>query len=151
MSLSRFFYNEPFLAMRQFDRFFDDALRGRVVPMQGGSGSMFASNGSSFTPKFDLKETSNGLLTASFELPGMTKDDVKIELHKDHITISGEAKSSYEWIVRERSYGRFEQSLPIPQGIEADKINASVANGVLTVTFPKVAPADPEPKKITVS
>ncbi|KAF8316639.1 HSP20-like chaperone, partial [Clavulina sp. PMI_390] len=117
-----------------------------------------------FLSRFDLKETSDGLLTASFELPGMTKDDVKIELHKDHITISGETNvedsgavaekakdQAPKWIVRERSYGRFEQSLPIPQGIEADKINASVANGVLTVTFPKVAPADPEPKKITVS
>ena len=63
-------------------------------------------------------------MTASFELPGMTKDDVNIELHGDRLTISGETKSSSErtenenYVVRERRSGKFSQSLPVPEGTE---------------------------------
>jgi HSP20 family protein len=63
-------------------------------------------------------------MTASFELPGMTKDDVNIELHGDRLTISGETKSSSErtenesYVIRERRFGKCSQSLPVPEGTE---------------------------------
>ena len=74
--------------------------------------------------RLDLKEGPEGTMTASFELPGMTKDDVNIELHGDRLTVSGEAKSSSErnesenYVVRERRFGKFSQSLPVPEGTE---------------------------------
>lgn len=110
-------------------------------------------------------------------MPGLTKDDVHIELHKDRLTISGEHKTENErkadsYWVRERQYGKFAQTLMVPEGtkvsssgredkrnlvsdltslIQEENIQASVADGLLTVTFPKVNPQTNEgPKKITV-
>jgi HSP20 family protein len=71
-----------------------------------------------------VKEGPEGTMTASFELPGMSKDDVNIELHGDRLTISGETKSSSErtenesYVIRERRFGKFSQSLPVPEGTE---------------------------------
>lgn len=76
--------------------------------------------------RLDLKENPEGnTMTASFELPGMTKDDVNIELHGDRLIVSGERKSSSErtenegnYILREQRFGKFAQSLQIPPGTE---------------------------------
>ena len=63
------------------------------------------------------------MVTATFELPGLKKEDVNIDVHNNLLTVSGESKAETErnedgYAVRERRYGRFSRSLPIPQGIQ---------------------------------
>ncbi|KAJ3760139.1 HSP20-like chaperone [Lentinula raphanica] len=146
--MSIYFY-EPFYNVdRVFDRLFDTAF-----PQNGG-----ASYGSTSTikPKMDLHEdSSNNTVTATFELPGLRKEDVNVDIHDGRLTISGETKSSSEhqeegFAIRERKSGKFSRMLRLPRGVKEEEIKASMADGVLTVTFPKTA-AETQPKKISVS
>lgn len=62
-------------------------------------------------------------VTATFELPGLKKEDVNIDVHNDVLTISGESKVSSErdengYAVLERRYGKFSRSIPLPQGVK---------------------------------
>ena len=74
--------------------------------------------------RMDLHEDKEkNLVTAQFELPGLTKDKVNIDLHDNVLTVSGESSISTEhdekgYAVRERRYGKFSRSLPVPQGIK---------------------------------
>ena len=63
------------------------------------------------------------LVTATFELPGLTKENVNIDVHNNVLTVSGESKQSEEhndhgFVVKERRYGKFSRSIPVPQGIK---------------------------------
>lgn len=62
-------------------------------------------------------------VTATFELPGLTKENVNIDVNNNLLTVSGESKISSErdehgYAVRERRYGKFSRSIPLPQGIK---------------------------------
>ena len=66
-------------------------------------------------------------VTASFELPGLKKEDVNIDVHNNVLTISGESKTSSDrdedgYAVRERRYGKFSRALPLPQGIKVSTV-----------------------------
>jgi HSP20 family protein len=67
------------------------------------------------------KDTNN--VNVTFELPGLQKEDVSIDLHNDVLTVSGEDKTSSErseggYVIRERRYGKFSRSLSLPQGLK---------------------------------
>ena len=101
----------------------------------------------------DNKESKE--ITATFELPGLNKDDVVIDVHNNRLTVSGETKFEKDteengYVVKERRRGKFSRTLPLPTGTKPEQIKASMENGVLTVTFPKVTPKE-ETKKITIS
>lgn len=110
--------------------------------------------------RVDVHEGPDNTVVASFELPGLKKEDVSIELHNNQLTISGEAKSTTtttspegeegsKYFVRERRFGKFTRTLPLPEGTQPESVKAAVADGVLTVTFPKATP-EQSPKKITI-
>ncbi|EEB99176.1 hypothetical protein MPER_01195, partial [Moniliophthora perniciosa FA553] len=107
-------------------------------------------------PRMDLHEDAEkNIVTATFELPGLKKGDVQIDVHDGRLTISGESKISEEherdgYAVRERRYGKFSRTLRLPQGVKEEEIKASLENGVLSVIFPKAAKED-APKRITIS
>ncbi len=87
------------------------------------------------------------------ELPGLTKDDVNIELNNGILTISGEKKEEHEHKERnlhlnERVYGMFRRSFRLQPEIDADQIEAKFDNGILTVTLPK--PEKAVAKKIAI-
>ncbi|HZJ42993.1 MAG TPA: Hsp20/alpha crystallin family protein [Pyrinomonadaceae bacterium] len=96
----------------------------------------------------------NGQFTVRADLPGLTKDDIKVELMDNKLTISGERKEEKEekregFYRSERNYGNFYRQLPLPEGVVTDKAEATFTNGVLEVTFP--APrAKPETRKLEV-
>ncbi|KAI0064293.1 HSP20-like chaperone [Artomyces pyxidatus] len=154
MSLTQFFY-EPFYSLSDFDRLFDEAFNAR-----GGNNSQVQRTQDQSTralrPKMDVHENKDAnTVTASFELPGLRKEDVSIDVHNNVLTVSGETKADTQrnedgWAVRERRYGRFSRSVPLPQGIDNGEIKANMENGVLTVTFPKSAP-ETAAQKITIS
>ena len=92
-------------------------------------------------------------LLVTAELPGLTKDQVKITFSEGVLTLAGEQKplaAAKEMAVirRERSEGEFEKSLRIPTKVRHDGISASFVNGILTITLPKAEEA--KPKTITI-
>jgi HSP20 family protein len=72
--------------------------------------------------RLDIKDVGNNELMATIELPGLNKENVNIDVHNDRLTISGETESAQSetseggYSVRERSYGKFTRSLPLPRG-----------------------------------
>ena len=106
--------------------------------------------------RVDVHESpENNLVTASFELPGLKKEDVTIDLQNGRLIVSGEAKYSDEkeengYVVKERRSGKFSRAVPVPQGTKPEDIKASMEHGVLTVTYPKSSP-EQQAKRITIS
>jgi HSP20 family protein len=87
------------------------------------------------------------------ELPGFSIEDVDISFTNNQLVISGERKatpgSEGEYLRRERGVGKFSRGLRVSSEINAERISASLKNGVLTVTLPKAEAA--KPRKITVT
>jgi len=106
--------------------------------------------------RIDLHEDKeNNLITTTFELPGLKKEDVTIDVHNNHITVSGETSDSSEskgdgYSVRERRFGKFSRTLQLPKGVKAEEINAKMENGLLTVTFPSIG-QDNAPSRIAIN
>jgi len=93
------------------------------------------------SPAIDIVEEPAGYkLTA--ELPGMAEKDIELIVSGDAVTLKGEKKQESErkdknYTMSERSYGSFQRTFTLPDGIDRDKISAEFSKGVLTVTLPK--------------
>ncbi|KAF5348550.1 hypothetical protein D9756_009639 [Leucocoprinus leucothites] len=152
--MSDFIFYEPFA---NFDRLFEHALRpyinNKALQQSERNGDKSAR---SFRPRMDLHEDAEkNLVTATFEFPGVQKEDVQLSVHDGLLNVSAETKSSAEheeggYAIRERSYGKSSRTLRLPPGIKDADIKAAMADGVLTITFPKSSP-EQEPKRITIA
>jgi HSP20 family protein len=143
--------DNPFFSLqREIDRLFEDFGRG-FPGMLPATGNGFGAAGA-MMPTMDVAETDKEIeLTA--ELPGLEEKDVQINVADNVLTIKGEKKAEKEekdknYRLVERSYGSFERSLQLPDGVDADAIKASIDKGVLKVVVPKPAPA--QVKKVEV-
>src|ERR1051326_4891978 len=92
-----------------------------------------------WAPQIEMFEQ-DGELIVRAELPGLTKDDVDVEIDNDAITIEGERRSEQSenregFYRNERSCGRFIRRLPLPDGVETENANASFRDGVLQITM----------------
>ncbi|MGZ4179834.1 MAG: Hsp20/alpha crystallin family protein [Solirubrobacteraceae bacterium] len=122
----------------RFDRLFDEWLDGRER---------------AWTPAIDVVRE-DGQLVVRADIPGITPEDVKIEVEDDILTVSGEHQESKEekdknYVRRERRYGSFSRSMALPAGVDAKKIEAKTRNGVVEVTIPLPEEAIKEPVRIT--
>lgn len=104
-----------------------------------------ATTAKSFQPSCDVSETKDHYLV-SFDIPGVKKEDIKIEIKGNELMISGERqrevkKENGEALHHERMYGRFERTFAMPATIAVDKIEAHFENGVLNVALPKAEAA----------
>ena len=89
------------------------------------------------------------------ELPGMTEKEIEVVVSGDTLTLKGEKRQEKEqkdrnYYLSERSYGSFQRSFLVPEGVDRDKVAADFSKGVLTVTMPKTAKAVEQQKKIEV-
>jgi HSP20 family protein len=117
---------------------------------------LFEGNGrttQSWVPAVDVWETESELVYA-FDLPGVTLDEISIELHDDTLTVSAERKRSEEvaedgFVRFERRFGSFSRAVGVPQGIAEDAVKADYRDGVLEVRVAK--PEVSKPKKIQVA
>ncbi|MEQ8304825.1 MAG: Hsp20/alpha crystallin family protein [Cyclobacteriaceae bacterium] len=103
--------------------------------------SMTKSGMSSFVPKVDVIEDEKAF-EIHLEVPGMEKEDFKIELNDGSLTVSGERKFKSEQNEKnfhsvETRYGSFSRTFVIPDNVEANKIDAKYKNGILELTLPK--------------
>ena len=127
-----------------FDRFFDE-FWGRTAP-----DVPMLSEG--WAPRVDIREEKDAVMLTA-ELPGVSKDDVKVELENGVLTISGEKKSEHEekesgFYRSERVYGAFKRCFRVPETVDAEKIEAEYVDGVLKLMLPKRPEA--APRQITV-
>jgi HSP20 family protein len=146
----------PFQMMRRFtkdmERLFED-FQGFEFP------KFFTTDFLPFRMEFDKVEwapqievlQNNGHFTVRADLPGLTKDDVKVELTDDYLTISGERKEEKEekregFYRSERSYGSFYRQIPLPEGARTENAAATFLNGVLEITIPAPKVAAPTRK-----
>src|SRR5512143_3899485 len=131
------FVRDPFTSFRrEIDRLFNDFY----APAEARSFAAAGPNGELF-PSVDVVDTGQAF-TVTAELPGLALEDIEIELQDNALRLSGEKKKEYKsddggrsYI--ERTYGRFERTIPLAAEVEADRVEAHIKNGVLTVTLPK--------------
>ena len=93
-----------------------------------------------WVPRIEVLQN-NGQLMVRADLPGLTKEDVNVELTDDMLTLSGERKEEKEekregFYRSERSYGSFYRQIPLPEGARTEDATATFRNGVLEITMP---------------
>lgn len=126
----------------EIDRLFDS-----FFPTSRESSDGSESQQATWAPRTDLIETEDGY-RIRLDLPGVTKDDVKINFHNSTLSISGKRtaeveEESAEYVRVERTFGHFYRSFSLPRTINEDGIAASFDNGVLTVSVPKSEESKP--------
>jgi len=96
-------------------------------------------------PRIDVRTEGDDMVVCA-ELPGLDREDIDVSVTDGVLTIKGERKAESEqkgqgWLIRERSYGAFERSLALPEGVDVDAIQADYHDGVLEIRVPKAAEA----------
>ena len=128
---------------RGWDRWFDD-FYSTLEPAQGQA---------RYVPACDVEETETHYVL-SFDMPGVAKEDVNIEVEENTLKISGEKKSERKekknaYHVFERRYGSFERAFRIPEDADVNKIEANHENGVLRIALEKGEKSKPRQIKIS--
>ena len=113
-----------------------------------------ATDDPSWSPRIDVFEKDNRLVTR-VDLPGVKREDVSVEVTDGHLALSGHRKEEAEekrgnYYRTEREYGSFYRAVPLPDGIKADDVKATFANGVLDVSVPLPPQTESSARKIAV-
>ena len=139
-SMTPFLGATPLFGLRrEIDRVFDDVLN--------------TSGTTRWTPAVDIREDERAI-ALDFELPGLTPQDVDLNVENGVLTVSGQKRATRKegeegrWHMVERTYGSFFRSFQLPKGVDETKIRANFENGVLTVSIPKAAL--PQPRRIEI-
>ena len=108
--------------------------------------------GKYYLPYTDIYETANALMVV-MEIPGVSKDAIDIRLEKDELTVNAQINtenySDYQPVYTEYNVGHFSRSFILNSKVDREKIEAQIADGVLTLTLPKAEEA--KPRKITIN
>ena len=141
----------PMAVMRDMDRLFEDFRseweNAFMYPRISGADIVRQ-------PLVDLADTGKEYVVTA-ELPGVSKEDLNIEVAENSVEISAETKEEKKedkkgYIRRERRFASFYRSIPLPEDVMPDKANAEMKEGVLTVTLPKASAPDKKAKKLPV-
>jgi HSP20 family protein len=105
-------------------------------------------------PEIDVFEKDNRLVTR-IDLPGMKKEDVKVEVTDGRLAVSGERKREAEekteqFYRSEREYGSFYRAVPLPESVKLDDVKATFADGVLEVSVPLPKKQDVTPRTVEI-
>jgi HSP20 family protein len=143
--VGRFFGMNPFTMMREFTEEMDNIFHGNI-PVIPAVPEVWA-------PKVDVQRC-NGDLVVTAELPGLKKEEVKVEMTEEALVLTGERKlehkEDHEGYHRyERSYGKFYRSIPLPEGVKTEAAKAELTDGVLKIFVP-VAEAKKAARQIPV-
>src|SRR5262245_8735074 len=141
--ISRLGFWPAFGPFGMMDRLFERMFEGRGLPATERLGLW--SGLERFSPNVDIFER-DGKLVIRADVPGLSKDDVNVDITDDAVIIEGERKSEHEQreegVYRtERSYGHFRREIPLPEGVKTDTATANFKNGVLEVTMESPQPS----------
>jgi len=130
LPLGKFLTLSPFALMREFTYEMDRLFKGATSKLDAAL----------YIPPMDVKLT-DGNLVITADVPGLKKDEIKIEVTEKALVIEGERKSEEkeekpEFRKIERSYGKFYREIPLPEGAKIELTKADLTNGVLTVSLP---------------
>jgi HSP20 family protein len=145
MAIERWHPLTELMSLRQaMDRLLDDSF---VRPAHA-----LEALGEVAAPALDVYQTP-GEIVVKAALPGIKPEDVSIDITGDTLTIKGESKAEQEvkredYLYRERCYGAFSRSVVLPGGLKSDKAEATIEDGVLTLTIPKAEEVKPKAIKI---
>lgn len=148
---------DPFALLRrmtsEFDRIFDEPIfAGFRLPAMR---ARLLDEGVEWTPRIEVFEKENRLVTR-VDLPGMKKEDVKVEVTDGQLAISGtrtrEVEEKKDQFYRsEREYGSFYRAVPLPDGVGLEDVKATYNNGVLEVSVPLPARAqEQKPREVKI-
>jgi HSP20 family protein len=126
--------------MMPFDRIFDEFVRSNFPGLQTKFGTDFFEKGS--YPKVDILENLSSIVIEA-AVPGMSKEDIVVDVHDGVLTISGEKRSSPEdsrgsYIHRELKRSSFRRSWTLAENLDSSSISAKFENGMLFLTIPKL-------------
>ncbi len=115
-----------------------------LAPLSGRISGPLSESRDGFDPILDLIEEDKALVLSA-ELPGMTKEQVQVDLREGVVRIKGtkevvESEEGSQWHRRERSFGSFERSFALPVEVDSSRIEATFQDGVLKVVLPKAEP-----------
>jgi len=143
---------EPWQSFRQdMDRLFDRFTTGFGLPAFGRN---LRTDWEVAAPAVDVGEDEKAY-TVTAELPGIEEKDLDVTVTGDVLVLKGEKKQEKEeknknYYLSERSYGSFQRSFALPDGVDRSKISAAFSKGVLTVTLPKSVDSQKQQKKIEI-
>jgi len=142
---------DPFYALqRDINRLFDEFFRDFGLPALRGENGDFGV----YMPEVDVAE-SDDEIRIEVELPGMDEKDIDVTVSAGAVTIRGEKTREKEdrhkdYVYRERSFGTFERTIPLPEGIDLDKVKATFKSGVLTLVLPRTEEARRSSRRIEI-
>ena len=145
MAIERWYPFTELMSLRQaMDRLFEDSF---VRPSH-----VLTSLGEVAAPALDVYQTTSEIVVKA-TLPGVKPEDVSIDITGDTLTVKGESKAEQEvkredYLYQERRYGAFSRSVALPDGFKSDKAEATMEDGVLTLTIPKAEEAKPKAIKV---
>ncbi|MDB5402780.1 MAG: hypothetical protein QOD93_2566 [Acetobacteraceae bacterium] len=143
---------DPVVALQgNVNRAFDDFLRLFPIPLTGWQ-TLPVEQGGAF--QIDVVETDKDVKVMA-ELPGVEEGDIDVRVSDGVLTIAAEKKAGRDveedgYILRERSFGRLERTVTLPDEVNSDAAQASFKAGVLTVTIPKTRQAQDDSKRVPV-
>ncbi|KAF0478396.1 HSP20-like chaperone [Gigaspora margarita] len=116
--------------------------------------SLFRTNRNNWFPPLDFHEDEKEFVVNA-ELPGVTKEQVNVDVREDTLVISGETKKDEKYKegnthVQERRYGSFTRAITLPRNVKANEITAKFENGILEVKLPKDENEKPSGRKIEI-
>jgi HSP20 family protein len=114
----------------------------------------FTGDGETWNPRIDVVKR-EGEICLKADLPGVKPDEIKVEVEDGVLTVSGEHEEKTEeknehYLRRERRYGSFSRSMALPEGVNAEDIQANTSNGVLELTIPLPKPEEKPSKTVMV-
>jgi HSP20 family protein len=145
MAIERWHPFTELMSLRQaMDKLFEDSF---VRPSR-----TLAALGEVAAPALDVYQTPSEVVVKA-ALPGAKPEDVNIDITGDTLTIKGERKAEQEvkrenYLYQERRYGAFSRTVVLPSGLKSDKAEATMEDGVLTLTIPKAEEVKPKAIKV---
>jgi HSP20 family protein len=134
------FRSSPFSLMRRMTEEMDRLFQNFGTESGGYEGGLQGREGYGWSPAIEVTQR-EGKLIVQCELPGVSANDVKVEITNDALILEGERRSERDQNERgiqrsERQYGAFFRTIPLPEGVNAEQATARYENGVLEITIP---------------
>ena len=162
-SLNPWTSTDPFEPFRRFPqrgsfRAFESAMRNLFGDLERSAGIPPSEEAGElpfdFAPRIDFSENGDAFMVRA-ELPGISADEVEVQLQNHRLTISGERKTEKtteqeQYYRKESSHGRFFRAIPLPSDVQEDEVSAEYKDGMLCITIPKADSAKTTTRKIRI-